>query len=72
MVLKKTSWLAVIYPVRVGAMIGTGGLADLDQFIRFGFLLGVAFQIQDDLLNLAPTTATARKRSAISSRVSAR
>jgi geranylgeranyl diphosphate synthase type II len=52
MVLKKTSWLAVIYPARVGAMIGTRGLADLDQFIRFGFLLGVAFQIQDDLLNL--------------------
>ena len=38
MVLKKTSWLAVIYPMRVGAMIGTRGKADLDQFIRFGFL----------------------------------
>jgi geranylgeranyl diphosphate synthase, type II len=34
-------------------MIGTRGLADLDQFIRFGFFLGAAFQIQDDLLNLA-------------------
>jgi geranylgeranyl diphosphate synthase type II len=53
MVLKKTSWLAVIYPARVGAMIGTRGRADLDQFIRFGFFLGAAFQIQDDLLNLA-------------------
>ena len=62
MVLKKTSWLAVIYPVRVGAMIGTGGLADLDQFIRFGFLLGVAFQIQDDLFRIsAPTTATGKE-----------
>ena len=53
MVLKKTSWLAVIYPARVGAMIGTRGQADPDQFIRFGFFLGAAFQIQDDLLNLA-------------------
>ncbi len=25
---------------------------DLDPFIRFGFLVGAAFQIQDDLLNL--------------------
>ena len=39
--------------MRVGAMIGTRGRADLDQFIRFGFFLGAAFQIQDDLLNLA-------------------
>jgi geranylgeranyl diphosphate synthase, type II len=31
----------------------TRGRADLDQFIRFGFFLGAAFQIQDDLLNLA-------------------
>jgi geranylgeranyl diphosphate synthase type II len=53
MVLKKTSWLAAIYPARVGALIGTRGEADLEQFIRFGFFLGAAFQIQDDLLNLA-------------------
>lgn len=52
MVLKKTAWLAIIYPVRVGAMIGTHGGANLEQFIRFGFFLGAAFQIQDDLLNL--------------------
>lgn len=53
MVLKKTAWLAVIYPARVGAMIGTLGRVDLEPFIRFGFFLGAAFQIQDDLLNLA-------------------
>ena len=52
MVLKKTCWLATIHPARVGAIIGTRGRADLDPFIRFGFLLGAAFQIQDDLLNL--------------------
>ena len=52
MVLKKTCWLATIHPSRVGALIGTRGRADLEPYIRFGFFLGAAFQIQDDLLNL--------------------
>jgi geranylgeranyl diphosphate synthase type II len=52
MVLKKTCWLATIYPMRVGALIGSRGAVDLDRFMRFGFFLGAAFQIQDDLLNL--------------------
>jgi geranylgeranyl diphosphate synthase, type II len=52
MVLKKTSWLATIYPLRVGALIGTRGRVEPDALIPFGFLLGAAFQIQDDLLNL--------------------
>src|SRR5260370_15754570 len=52
MVLKKTCWLATIFPMRVGAIIGSRGTADLEAFLRFGFFLGAAFQIQDDLLNL--------------------
>jgi len=52
MVLKKTCWLATIYPVRVGALIGSRDSVDLDPFFRYGFFLGAAFQIQDDLLNL--------------------
>ena len=52
MVLKKTCWLATIYPIRVGALIGSRGGVDLKAFVRFGFFLGTAFQIQDDLLNL--------------------
>jgi geranylgeranyl diphosphate synthase, type II len=52
MVLKKTCWLATIFPLRVGALIGSRGSADLEAFLRFGFFLGAAFQIQDDLLNL--------------------
>lgn len=52
MVLKKTCWLGTIHPSRVGALIGARGAVDLDQCIRFGFFLGAAFQIQDDLLNL--------------------
>jgi geranylgeranyl diphosphate synthase type II len=53
MVLKKTCWYTTIFPSRVGALIGTRSERDLDRFIRFGFFLGAAFQIQDDLLNLA-------------------
>jgi geranylgeranyl diphosphate synthase, type II len=52
MVLKKTCWLATIFPIRVGALIGSRGNADLEAFMRFAFFLGAAFQIQDDLLNL--------------------
>jgi geranylgeranyl diphosphate synthase type II len=52
MVLKKTCWLATIHPSRTGALIGSRGGIDPDRCIRFGFFLGAAFQIQDDLLNL--------------------
>ena len=52
MVLKKTCWLGFIYPSRVGALIASRGRAELERFVRFGFFLGAAFQIQDDLLNL--------------------
>ena len=52
MVLKKTCWLATIHPSRVGALIGGRPAGQLDSLIRFGFFLGAAFQIQDDLLNL--------------------
>ena len=52
MVLKKTCWLTTILPIRMGALIGSRDEIDLDRFVRFGFFLGTAFQIQDDLLNL--------------------
>jgi geranylgeranyl diphosphate synthase type II len=52
MVLKKTCWLTTLYPIRLGALIGTRDGLDLERFVRFGFFLGAAFQIQDDLLNL--------------------
>jgi geranylgeranyl diphosphate synthase type II len=53
MVLKKTCWYTTIFPSRVGALIGTRRADSPDRFVRFGFFLGAAFQIQDDLLNLA-------------------
>jgi geranylgeranyl diphosphate synthase, type II len=52
LILKKTCSYSTIYPIRVGALIGTRDDADLDRFTRFGFFVGAAFQIQDDLLNL--------------------
>jgi geranylgeranyl diphosphate synthase type II len=54
MVMKKTCWLTTIHPLRVGALIATRGHADLDGLTRFGFFLGAAFQIYDDILNLEP------------------
>jgi geranylgeranyl diphosphate synthase type II len=48
----KTCWYTTIYPLRVGALIGSRGAADLAVLSRFGFYLGAAFQIRDDLLNL--------------------
>lgn len=62
MVLKKTCWLAAIYPVRVGAIIGTRSAVDLDSFVRFGFFLGATFQIQDDLLNLVADQSYGKER----------
>jgi geranylgeranyl diphosphate synthase type II len=62
MVLKKTSWLATIYPMRVGALIGMRGHVDPDDFVPFGFLLGAAFQIQDDLLNLCSDERYGKER----------
>jgi geranylgeranyl diphosphate synthase type II len=52
MVLKKTCWLTTLFPLRVGALIGSGDNVALDTLSRFGFFLGAAFQIQDDILNL--------------------
>jgi geranylgeranyl diphosphate synthase, type II len=52
LILKKTCWYSTIFPTRIGALIGTRDGVDLDLFLRFGFFVGAAFQIQDDLLNL--------------------
>jgi len=62
MVLKKTCWLATIYPLRAGALIGTRAAIDLDAFMRFGFFLGATFQIQDDLLNLVADQSYGKER----------
>lgn len=52
LVLKKTCWYTTLFPIRAGALIGTRDNIDLEQFLHFGFFVGAAFQIQDDVLNL--------------------
>jgi geranylgeranyl pyrophosphate synthase/uncharacterized protein with NAD-binding domain and iron-sulfur cluster len=51
-VLKKTSWYSFIHPMRIGALFAHQPDRNLDGFNRFGCLLGAAFQVQDDVLNL--------------------
>lgn len=57
MVLKKTAWLATIWPAQIGLLIGSRGEADPESVVRFGFFLGAAFQIEDDLRNLTADQA---------------
>ena len=52
LVLKKTAWYSFIHPLRIGALVANGDDRNLSRFDRFGFLLGLAFQITDDVLNL--------------------
>jgi geranylgeranyl diphosphate synthase, type II len=54
---RKTCWYTTVWPLRVGALIGSSGTAPLDTITRFGFYLGAAFQIRDDLLNLVGSEA---------------
>jgi geranylgeranyl diphosphate synthase type II len=48
----KTCWYSTSHPLRIGALIGSSGRADLDRLNDFGFYLGAIFQIHDDLENL--------------------
>ena len=52
LIMKKTCWYTTVLPLRAGALIGSWGTADLEPMIEFGFHLGAAFQIRDDILNL--------------------
>ena len=57
LVLKKTAWYSFIHPLRIGALVADGDDRNLDRFDRFGYLLGAAFQITDDVLNLSGNVA---------------
>ena len=52
MVQDKTCWYTTIHPLRLGALVGSRGRADLDRLVEFGFYLGAIFQIVDDRSNL--------------------
>jgi geranylgeranyl diphosphate synthase, type II len=58
LIMKKTCWYTTILPLRLGALIGSWGTADLQAMIDFGFNLGAA--------------ATARRSSATCGRASGR
>jgi geranylgeranyl diphosphate synthase type II len=53
--LKKTSWYTFIYPCRLGTLLACRGDFSVTALDRFGWYLGAAFQIQDDVLNLVGT-----------------
>jgi geranylgeranyl diphosphate synthase type II len=52
MVVDKTCWYSTIHPLRMGAIIGSRGRADVDRIVPFGLALGAAFQVQDDIENV--------------------
>ena len=58
MILRKTCAYTTILPLRVGALIGSWGAADLDAIALYGFALGAAFQIQDDMLDLVSASGS--------------
>jgi geranylgeranyl diphosphate synthase type II len=49
---RKTSWYTVASPCRLGAIVAGAGPSVLNGLLEFGTRLGIAFQIQDDALNL--------------------
>jgi geranylgeranyl diphosphate synthase, type II len=58
LIMHKTCWYTTIHPLRVGAIVGSGGTVELGPMVRFGFHFGAAFQIRDDLLNLIGSEKT--------------
>jgi len=53
MVEKKTSHYSFVTPAVIGATIAEAEPPQIEALSRFAMLLGVAFQIQDDILNIA-------------------
>jgi geranylgeranyl diphosphate synthase type II len=53
MVMKKTARLGMVWPAQLGLIMGSGGRVDPERVVRFGYFLGAAFQIEDDLRNLS-------------------
>ncbi len=52
MVYKKTSWYTFVAPLTIGAIAAGASEGEIHALKRFAVPLGVAFQIQDDVLNL--------------------
>jgi geranylgeranyl diphosphate synthase type II len=61
MVHKKTGWYSFIAPVQMGSIVAKADRRRQSSLGRFALCLGIAFQIQDDLLGLERDEATIGK-----------
>jgi geranylgeranyl diphosphate synthase type I len=57
----KTAFYSGAAPLAVGAIIGGGSEAQIEALRAFGMSTGLAFQIQDDVLNLVGTRESTKK-----------
>lgn len=57
----KTAFYSGGVPLAVGAIIGGGSTAQIETLRAFGMAAGLAFQIQDDVLNLCGTAESTKK-----------
>ena len=61
MVTSKTAWYSAALPLYIGAIAGGADKDDAEGLVDLGLHAGVAFQIQDDLLNLVGNAAAQGK-----------
>lgn len=54
---RKTAYYSCAYPLLIGAYLGGAKPSDMDCLFEFGKKVGLAFQIQDDILNLEETSS---------------
>lgn len=57
----KTAFYSGGVPLAIGAIIGGGSTAQVETLRAFGMAAGLAFQIQDDVLNLVGTAESTKK-----------
>jgi len=57
----KTAFYSGAVPLAVGAIVGGGSESQIEMLRAFGMATGLAFQIQDDMLNLIGTREATKK-----------
>lgn len=57
----KTAFYSGAVPLAIGSIVGGGSEPQTDALRRFGMAAGLAFQIQDDVLNLVGTKEATKK-----------
>jgi geranylgeranyl diphosphate synthase type I len=57
----KTAHYSGAVPLAIGAIVGGGSEAEIEALRNYGLDTGLAFQIQDDLLNLVGTEESTKK-----------